>query len=145
MLQTVECAACGGSFRSLNPERSLPLCRICAADRVADTLAEGTTAIHVNLATYDPRGEEDHSAPLAKAIVRFEANEAIRVILGDERQGPDIHVERRVAGWHVSLHPDTGDPVGTIEIRDNGECRFQPEFCGSQEALLSYRGVTILS
>lgn len=144
MLQTVKCAACGGSFRSLNPDRSLPLCKMCAADRVADTLAEGTTAIHVNLATYDPKDDEDHRAPFAKAIVRFEANEAIRVILGDERKGPDVHIERRVAGWHVSLHPDAGDPIGTIEIRDDGEYRFVPEWCGSKDAVLSDRGVEVL-
>lgn len=144
MAQMVQCSACGGTFKSLNPGRSFPMCRVCAADRVADTLAEETTAIHVNLATYDPRGEEDHRAPLAKAIVRFEANEAIRVILGDESQGPDIHVERRVAGWHVSLHPNPGDPIGTIEIRDDGQYRFLPELFGSKDAVLSDRGVEVL-
>jgi hypothetical protein len=137
MIDLVQCVACGKTVKSYRPERAFPMCGACAADRIADVTVEGTIAVPIHLLTYDPQDGVDHRAPLVKVVVRFEANEAVRVILGDEHHGPDVHIERHPRSWHVSFHPDVHDPIGTVEIEDTGEVRFVPDSVRGKEVVLA--------
>lgn len=140
MLPTVQCAACGRTTKSLNPHRPLPMCRSCALERIADADESEVTSIPVNLLTYDPTGDGEYRSPVVKVDVRFEGQEAIRILMGTELLGPSIFFERQPTGWHIVLHPDAGDPVGGIMIQDTGEIRFEPDAVHGCPVMLSHDG-----
>ena len=67
----------------------------------------------------------------ANVPVLISPAEGIRVVLGThdyhDHTKPDIQIERRPHGWAIFLHPDAGDPVGTICILDDRRTFFVPE------------------
>ena len=63
--------------------------------------------------------------------VLIQPYDGVRIVLGthnpDEAGAADIQVERRAGGWAVFLHPNSGDPCGSVFILDDGRSYVLPE------------------
>ena len=54
----------------------------------------------------------------------------------EDREKPDIQIERRPKGWAIFLHPSAGDPSGIVYFLDDGRSYLLPEIgSGSIEVL----------
>jgi hypothetical protein len=73
--------------------------------------------------------DDEFDAPNV-AVLIHEA-EGVRIVLGtddfDDREKPDIQIERRPKGWAIFLHPTAGDPCGCVYFLDDGRSFLLPE------------------
>ncbi|WP_254512958.1 hypothetical protein [Anatilimnocola floriformis] len=66
----------------------------------------------------------------SKTPILIGCSSGLRLILGARDKSdvskPDLLVERRPHGWSVFVHPNAGDPVAVLAIRDDGESFLVP-------------------
>ena len=77
----------------------------------------------LNLPTYDYTLTDDDYRD-DKNPIKLEVGNALRIILGTDKDSPDIFIERQAQKWVITLHPGDGDPIGSIRRLDNGKWHF---------------------
>jgi hypothetical protein len=97
-------------------------------------MAELRIWVPTYFAQYNERHKGSTRLDFDQPLVPILATEAegLRVVLGshryDDRDAPDIAIERRPRGWAIFLHPlGGGDPSGYVYFLDDGRSFIIPE------------------
>jgi len=74
----------------------------------------------IEIPTYDPDADLDYDLSKRYMLTLQEAD-GLRVVMGDpdDEDAPDVLIERAVDMWRVFVHPNRGDPLCIIEIRQS--------------------------
>jgi len=85
---------------------------------VETPFARDHRAMKVPVPTYDPEGIVEYDFNRSHYVTIQEAG-GLRAVMGDpnDRDSPDVFIERAVGLWRVCVHPNDGDPLCVIEIR----------------------------
>lgn len=130
--QYVICASCNDQ---LEPEHKFPVCKQCIDKHIQRLCRESILEIRHRLSVYKPSEMGGYVGPEKDMLIRIEANEAIRIVLGDECNGPDIRIERQQHGWQIALHPNEHDPLGIVHMNDDGGVTFVRETVSGKESI----------
>jgi hypothetical protein len=73
--------------------------------------------MQVRVPTFDPDGLVEYDYNRSE-LVTVEEVGGLRVVMGEtnDRNSPDVFIERSVGLWRVAVHPNNGDPLCIIEI-----------------------------
>lgn len=77
------------------------------------------STLQMGIPTYDPSTKPEYDYSRCQKLTLQDVD-GLRVVMGDPNNddSPDVVIERAVDTWRIFVHPDRGDPLCIIEVKE---------------------------